>query len=53
MAPRLKTIDDSIKAVVEAENMVYIFDLSRTAIPFVNDKVSVDVTAKVKAKLGI
>lgn len=53
MAPILKKIDDAIKAVGEAENMVYIFDLSRTAIPFVNDKVSVDVTAKVKAKLGI
>lgn len=53
MAPILKKVDDAIKVVGAEENMVFIFDLSRTAIPFVNDKLSVDVTAKVKAKIGL
>lgn len=53
MAPIMKKVDDAIKAVGQEENMVYIFDLSRTAIPFVNDKLSTDITAKVKSKVGI
>lgn len=53
MAPIYKKVDDAIKAIGEEENMVFIFDLSRTAIPFVNEKLSVDVTAKVKARVGI
>lgn len=53
MAPIMKKVDDAIKAVGQEENMVYIFDLSRTAIPFVNDKLSTDITAKVKTKVGL
>lgn len=52
-APIFKKAEDAIKAVGEAEGFIYIFDLSRTSIPFVSEKQSVDVTAAVKAKLGI
>jgi len=53
MAPISKKVEDAIKAVGEEENMVFVFDLSRTAIPFVNAKLSTDVTAKVKTKVGL
>lgn len=53
MTPIMKKVDDAIKAVGAEENMVYIFDLTRTAIPFVNEKLSIDVTAKVKSKVGL
>lgn len=53
MAPISKKVEDAIKAVGEAENLVYIFDLARTSIPFVNEKLSVNVTPLVKAKLGL
>ncbi|WP_321479039.1 OmpH family outer membrane protein [uncultured Bacteroides sp.] len=53
MAPITKKLDDAIKAVGEAEGFTYIFDLSRTAIPYVNDKTSINVTPLVKAKLGL
>lgn len=53
MAPISKKVDDAIKAVGEEDNMAFVFDLSRTAIPFVNEKISIDVTGKVKAKVGI
>lgn len=52
MAPIYKKLDDAIQAVGKAEGVVYIFDLARTSIPFVGAQ-SVDVTAKVKAQLGI
>ena len=41
--------DPIIKKATEA----YIFDLSQTPIPFINEQQSTDVTADVKAKLGI
>lgn len=53
MAPISKKVEDAIKAVGQEDNMVYVFDLSRTAIPFVNDKLSTDITSKVKSKVGI
>lgn len=53
MAPISKKVEDAIKAVGQEENMVYVFDLSRTSIPFVNDKLSTDVTAKVKTRVGL
>ncbi len=52
MVPIYKKLDDAIQAVGQAEGVVYIFDLARTAIPFVSAQ-STDVTAKVKAQLGI
>lgn len=53
MAPITKKVNDAIKAVGEEENMVYVFDLSTVMIPYVNDKLSTDVTAKVKTRVGI
>lgn len=53
MAPIMKKVEDAIKAVGEEDNMVFVFDLSRTYIPFVNEKLSTDVTTKVKAKVGL
>ena len=41
-----------ITLVGKAEGVVYIFDLARTPIAFVGSQ-SVDVTAKVKAQLGV
>ena len=45
-------LDDAIKAVGAAEGVIYIFDLARTPIPYVGAQ-SIDLTAKVKAQLGI
>ncbi|WP_071147344.1 OmpH family outer membrane protein [Bacteroides ihuae] len=53
MAPISKKVDEAIKAVGEAEGLTYIFDLARTAIPYVNEKTSINVTSLVKAKLGL
>ena len=53
MEPIAKKIDDAIKAVGQAGGYTYIFDLNATNIPFVNETLSKDVTAEVKAKLGI
>lgn len=53
LTPIIQKIDNAIKEVGQSEGMVYIFDLSRTQIPFVNESLSTDVTAKVKSKLGI
>lgn len=53
MAPIYKKLDDAIKAVGAAEGVIYIFDLARTAIPYVNEAQSINLTAKVKAQLGI
>lgn len=53
MGPIYKKLDDAIKAVGAAESVIYIFDLARTAIPYVNESQSVNLTAKVKTQLGI
>lgn len=52
MVPIYKKLDEAIQAVGKAEGATYIFDLARTPIPYVG-AASVDVTAKVKAQLGI
>ncbi|ADV42354.1 OmpH family outer membrane protein [Bacteroides helcogenes] len=52
MTPIYKKLDEAIQAVGKAEGVIYIFDLARTAIPFVGTQ-STDVTAKVKTQLGI
>jgi len=52
MTPIYKKLDDAIKAVGAAEGVIYIFDLARTPIPYVGAQ-SIDLTAKVKAQLGI
>ena len=53
LAPIYKKLDDAIKAVGAAEGVIYVFDLARTAIPYINEAQSVNLTPKVKAQLGI
>lgn len=54
MTPIFKKAEDAIKNVGTTEGFTYIFDLSnKQSIPFVNEKVSIDVTTMVKSKLGI
>ena len=53
LAPIYKKLDDAIKAVGAAEGVIYIFDLARTAIPYVNEAQSINLTNKVKTHLGI
>jgi len=53
MAPIYKKLDDAIKAVGVSEGVVYIFDIARTQIPYINESQSINLTAKVKARLGI
>lgn len=53
MAPIYKKLDDAIKAVGAAEGVIYIFDVARTPIPYINESMSVNLTSKVKAHLGI
>ena len=53
LAPVYKKLDDAIKAVGAAEGVVYIFDLARTAIPYVSDTQSINLTPKVKTRLGL
>lgn len=53
MEPIYKKIEDAIKAVGQEGGYTYIFDFNRTEIPYVNEAQSTDVTAAVKAKVGI
>ena len=53
MTPVYKKLDDAIKAVGAAEGVIYVFDLARTPIPYVNESMSVNLTNKVKQHLGI
>ena len=53
LEPIVKKIEDAIKAVGQEGGYTYIFDLNTTNIPYVSETLSVDVTAAVKAKLGI
>ena len=53
MEPIYKKIDDAIKAVGQEGGYVYIFDLNRTDIPFVNESLSKDGTPAVIVKLGL
>ena len=53
MVPIYKKLDDAIKAVGAAEGVIYIFDVARTPIPYINESMSVNLTSKVKAHLGI
>ena len=53
MAPIYQKLDNAINAVGAAEGVIYIFDLARTSIPYVNESQSINLTSKVKANLGI
>ncbi|MBQ8501188.1 MAG: OmpH family outer membrane protein [Bacteroides sp.] len=52
MAPIYQKLEAAIQAVGAAEGVVYIFDIARTPIAYIGTQ-SIDVTAKVKAQLGI
>ncbi|MBQ8673754.1 MAG: OmpH family outer membrane protein [Bacteroides sp.] len=52
MEPISKDLNAAIEAVGKAEGVVYIFDLDRMPIAYVGAQ-SIDLTAKVKAQLGI
>lgn len=53
MAPIYKKLDDAIKVVGAAEGVIYIFDLARTPVAYVNESQSINLTPKVKTQLGI
>ena len=52
MAPIYKKLEEAVQAVGKAEGVIYIFDQARTPIAYIGTE-SVDVTAKIKAQLGI
>ena len=43
----------AIKKIGEAGNYIYVMDISSGAVPFINESLSTDVTAQVRAELGI
>ncbi len=51
--PIIRKATEALKAVGTEKGFTYIFDLSQTPIPYVNEQQSVDVTVDVKTKLGI
>ncbi len=52
LTPIYQKIDQAVQAVGKAEDVVYIFDISRTPVAYIGTQ-SVDVTSKVKAQLGL
>jgi outer membrane protein len=52
LEPILAKLDAAIKAVGQAEGVIYIFDVSRTPLAYINQSQSIDLTNKVKAKVG-
>jgi len=53
LEPIYKKLNDAVKAVGDEGGYVYLFDISTTQIPYVNETLSTNVTAAIKAKLGI
>ncbi len=52
MVPIYNKLNEAVQAVGKAEGVVYIFDIARTPVAYIGTE-SIDVTAKVKAQLGI
>ena len=52
LAPIYQKLETAVQAVGKAEGVVYIFDVARTPVAYIGAE-SIDVTAKVKAQLGI
>ena len=52
MTPTWRKLDGGIQTVGQAEGVIYIFDIARTPLAYIG-KESIDLTAKVKAQLGI
>ena len=46
-------IQEAIKKLGEAGGYIYIVNISNGVIPFVNEAMSTDITAQLKAELGI
>ena len=53
LEPIYKKLNDAVKAVGDEGGYVYLFDISTTQIPYVNETLSTNVSAAIKAKLGI
>ena len=53
MEPIQTKILAAIKKIGEAGGYIYVVDLSTGVIPFINESLSTDVTAQLKAELGI
>lgn len=53
LEPIYKKLNDAVKAVGDEGGYVYLFDISTTQIPYVNETLSTNVTVAIKAKLGI
>lgn len=52
-APIFKKLQDAINAVGSEGGYIYVFDLDRAGIPYVNETQSTNINATVKTKLGI
>lgn len=48
-----KKVTDVLKQVGEAGGYIYIMDISNGTVPYINTALSTDVTAEIKAKLGL
>ena len=52
LTPIYQKLETAIQTVGKAEGVIYIFDIARTPVAYIGAE-SVDLTAKVKAQLGI
>ena len=52
LTPIYQKLETAIQAVGKADGVIYIFDIARTPVAYIGAE-SVDLTAKVKAQLGI
>ncbi len=53
LAPIQLKANEAVQKVGRANGLIYIFDISMGTIPFINESLSMDVTADVKAALNI
>ncbi len=53
MEPILAKLNAAIKKIGETGNYVYVVNTASGAIPFINESLSTDITAQLKAELGI
>ena len=53
LEPIYKKLNDAVKAVGDEGGYTYLFDISTIQIPYVSETSSTNVTATIKAKLGI
>ena len=53
MTPVYEKLEKAIQAVGKTGGYTYVFDLSRTDIPYIDEAVSKDITNDIKPTLGI